>query len=413
MSTPNRVVFLSGKGGAGKTSIAISLAKFLALLGKKCLLVDFDLATNGASYFFKDQISGTKGIWEFMNDCENSDSRMMSPLKLREGFHFMASRVSFSIKGPAYDSVPYTKASLLKRILEPLYDWAKSNSVDYFVIDCQAGYSISSVAAASFSDRAIFVAEPDSVSNDAVDNVMVQIGSDLPETRRYLINKIDVRDADTYRNMRNVFQTLNRLPPIPFDFSVRNAFGSRRIPLQENEASSFLFAMIETTKVMLEELYDDIEKYKRSHVDEVFERYTKSISVLAESKNDMIEKLAKAEARVARKRFTLISVLLLLPVTATVGFTFFAKADFAKDILSATTPLFGLIAAVTGYLMGKQGPEFTENSEEVIKIRKALTDLEREMDQSRSLIFARSRELLIDSEITRPKPTAPEGAPRI
>ena len=51
------VSFVSGRGGVGKTVISLSLEKFLSSLGdRKVLLIDFDLATNGASHFFRDKI---------------------------------------------------------------------------------------------------------------------------------------------------------------------------------------------------------------------------------------------------------------------------------------------------------------------------------------------------------------------
>ena len=51
------LTLLSGKGGSGKTTIALSIAAMLANCGMKVLLVDCDLATNGGSYFFEDLLS--------------------------------------------------------------------------------------------------------------------------------------------------------------------------------------------------------------------------------------------------------------------------------------------------------------------------------------------------------------------
>ena len=105
-----------------------------------------------------------------------------------------------------------------QNILQPLVKWAAEHKLPYVLIDCQAGYTVTSQAACEISDKAIIVTEADSISSDAADNLLIQLGDSLPRDRRYLVNKIDVRDADTYRQMRNVFQTLNRLPPLPFDF---------------------------------------------------------------------------------------------------------------------------------------------------------------------------------------------------
>lgn len=44
--------FMSGKGGAGKTSLALNVAKFCADNESKILFIDCDANTNGATMFF-------------------------------------------------------------------------------------------------------------------------------------------------------------------------------------------------------------------------------------------------------------------------------------------------------------------------------------------------------------------------
>lgn len=44
--------FMSGKGGVGKTGLAINVANFCAENNDKVLLVDCDLSTSGATTFF-------------------------------------------------------------------------------------------------------------------------------------------------------------------------------------------------------------------------------------------------------------------------------------------------------------------------------------------------------------------------
>ena len=54
--TAKVICFASAKGGSGKTVISASLAKFLAAVGKKVLLVDMDAATNGLSLLYLDEL---------------------------------------------------------------------------------------------------------------------------------------------------------------------------------------------------------------------------------------------------------------------------------------------------------------------------------------------------------------------
>ena len=54
------VALLSGKGGSGKTTLSLTIAYMFASYELKVLLVDCDLLTNGATYFFEDHLSGNK-----------------------------------------------------------------------------------------------------------------------------------------------------------------------------------------------------------------------------------------------------------------------------------------------------------------------------------------------------------------
>lgn len=51
------LALLSGKGGSGKTTLALSIASMLSNCCLKVLLVDCDLSTNGATYFYEGKLS--------------------------------------------------------------------------------------------------------------------------------------------------------------------------------------------------------------------------------------------------------------------------------------------------------------------------------------------------------------------
>ena len=50
------LALISGKGGSGKTTIALSIASMLSECNIKTLLLDCDLSTNGATYFYENKI---------------------------------------------------------------------------------------------------------------------------------------------------------------------------------------------------------------------------------------------------------------------------------------------------------------------------------------------------------------------
>ena len=51
------LALLSGKGGSGKTTLALSIASLLSSCTVKTLLIDCDISTNGATYFYEEKLS--------------------------------------------------------------------------------------------------------------------------------------------------------------------------------------------------------------------------------------------------------------------------------------------------------------------------------------------------------------------
>lgn len=415
---PRVISFVSGKGGSGKTTVAIAISKLLADMGYPCLLIDFDLATNGSSYFFKKQFTRTsKGIWEMMAETPTYKEPSVQlrnqlrnlPFAISENFYFVASRVNINVKGESYDSVSYKKESLKNDILMTLIDWATEKGVRYVLIDCQAGYTISSTAAAEVAEMAIIVTEADSISSDASDNLLIQLGHSLPNERRYLVNKVDVRDADTYRNMRNVFQSLNRLPPLPFDFAVRNAFGARQIPIDINNPSPLLFALFETAKYIFTEIFEKIESYKTEHVDSLFEKYDKELRSLLEEKQKLEQEQAEIKMSGLRSQHRLLSMGLTV---ATVLLMMYAAFNVFRillweelgQIFDVALPLtIVTMAAITAvYILMSLRRRFEKRLEDETRegeLSRRIEDINKDLDHFRSLLWARSREFLVDAEV--------------
>lgn len=82
------IAFLSGKGGSGKTTLALSMADLLCRCGVQTLLVDCDLSTNGATYFFESQLGDWRNRELFrpfsFNDLLNTNVFLINliPFKL-------------------------------------------------------------------------------------------------------------------------------------------------------------------------------------------------------------------------------------------------------------------------------------------------------------------------------------------
>jgi cellulose biosynthesis protein BcsQ len=410
MSDCKVITLLSGKGGSGKTTVAISICKLLSDMGLRTLLIDFDFATDGASYFFKDRLKPrARALWDIIEEQGFQNSVPQDLLvNISDNFYFIPSRI-VNKKGRSYDSVAYNRDFLKETVLGPIFSYAVGMKFDYVFIDCQAGFAISSSAAAHWAEMAVFVTEPDAISSDATDNLLIQMGDSLPETRKYLVNKIDVRDADTYRNMTDVFQTLNRLPPLPFDFAVRNAFGARQLPIDVKKPSALLFALLETVKALFPELRPRIEEYREEHIDRLFNEYQQNIENLVTTREDLERRLLQLKSRKLTFRYLLLSRFIniagVLGALYAIGFILtdaFKVQIVSTRYLSLVTAIGILgLALYTLYQFRKQAEESVYDEREQLYVSKELEQVTRDIDKFRSMLWARSRDYLLDTEVEK------------
>ena len=130
-------VFVNQKGGVGKTTSAINIGAYMAELGKKVLLVDFDSQGNMSTGvgISKDKPS----IWEFMDD----DSLAEKAIKHTEIANLDAISADESLAVAAIELADKDVVSkeernfILKETLEPLRE-----RYDYILIDCPPSLGI-------------------------------------------------------------------------------------------------------------------------------------------------------------------------------------------------------------------------------------------------------------------------------
>ena len=399
------ISFISGKGGAGKTSVAIGVSYLLNDAGFKVLLIDFDFATNGASYFYKYLYpSQTKviGIYELIN-IQGFDLNKISfnseniSLKIKEGLYFIPSRVNFSKKLPLRDSI-VVKEEALKSFLRSLIQLYEKD-YDFIIIDNQAGSNLTSKVSASISNKVIIVSELDPISSDAVDTLLIQIGEVFPEYRRHLINKLDVRESEDYKNLSVLFQSMNHLPPLPFDFEVRSAFASRQIPIDVNRPTTFLIALFNTVKSFLPEYRDQLDKYGEKILSK-FNQYQDKVDSLLDRKRELEEELEALRKRREKRKLRVIMLLstlgmylgMGLVLTGILGIKFWIRSEFFLSIIGT------LIAVSSALYLFVSLVQFKERTEDIVRKEKVdaeLFEINKEIDRYKSLMLTRTREFLL------------------
>jgi cellulose biosynthesis protein BcsQ len=402
--TPQVISFLSGKGGAGKTSVAISMAHLLNDVGFRVLLIDFDFATNGASYFFKYLFQRRKKTMGLAELLESESLRLGDlaefGLEVKKNLYFLPSRVNFSKKIPLHNSYYDDENVLINLLLDIKKD--ADLYFDFILVDNQAGSSVTSKVSAGFSDKVIIVAELDPISSDAIDTLLIQIGDSFPEYRRHLINKLDVRESEEYKKLNILFQNMNRLPPLPFDFEVRAAFSSRQIPINVNEPTTFLIALFNTVKAMLPEYREELDEYGQKILDK-FNEYQNRFNKLLDSKEDMereVESIREKSDKRKRKLSGYASITgtylgATLAVSAYFGFTFWEDTKTIVIIIGLIITVVGMVASI--FIMGQSRAKFSENID-IEKINSRLADINKEIDSYKSFMLTRTKDFLMNFE---------------
>ena len=125
-------VFVNQKGGVGKTTSAINIGAYIALAGKKVLLVDFDSQGNMSSGVGVSKDKPT--IYELMaGSCKPEEPVKHSTVK-----NLDVISASIDLSGAAIELVDQeNREYFLKKALDPL-----KNQYDFILIDCPPSLGI-------------------------------------------------------------------------------------------------------------------------------------------------------------------------------------------------------------------------------------------------------------------------------
>ena len=141
------IAFTNQKGGVGKTTTCINMSTYMALMGKKVLIVDIDPQGNSTSGLGQEKTKDVKSIYDVISG--NVD--IVEAIRKTEiqGLDILPANIELS--GAEVELV-YMKdrENVIKKALNKV-----KNSYDYITIDCPPSLALLTVNALSASDGVI------------------------------------------------------------------------------------------------------------------------------------------------------------------------------------------------------------------------------------------------------------------
>lgn len=253
------LALLSGKGGSGKTTLALSMASMLSSCGIKVLLVDCDLSTNGATYFYEDKLDEYKGkINSFYKILFNLSKENEQVININEHMDFMPSIVQITKKNTETYSFNEMDCEILHSFKEKY-----KTEYDVILFDCQAGYTDILRLVLPVVDINLVVMEADAISSAAIRSLYLKIGDFLNEKKIYQIfNKATDEEYKTYSKLSGGTVFTN-IETVMFDWKIRKAFSVAEIPDMENASANYGVQIYNICKILFKEnnIQNKLKKY--------------------------------------------------------------------------------------------------------------------------------------------------------
>ena len=248
------LALLSGKGGSGKTTLALSIASMLSNCCLKVLLVDCDLSTNGATYFYEGKLSEKNNdLGSFYSVFINGEDKLDKLIKIDEYMDFITKTNSESYQ---YNEEDFKR---IKSIDEKLRE-----NYDVIIYDCQAGYTDVLKLLLPYVDVNLVVMEADAISSAAIRSFYLKIGDLLNEKKVYQIfNKATDEEYKIYSKISGGTVFTN-IETVMFDWKIRKAFSVAQIPDMENTSAGYGEQIYNICRVLFneEKIQEKIKKYE-------------------------------------------------------------------------------------------------------------------------------------------------------
>lgn len=255
------LALLSGKGGSGKTTLALSIASMMSNCGIDVLLVDCDLSTNGATYFYENRLAEQNGtvvsFYELLFNTNSAGNEHL--IRINDFMDFMPSILQITKKNTNSYTYNEKDSGILDRFKEKFAD-----KYDAILFDCQAGYTDILKLVLPIVDINLFVMEADAISSSAIRSLYLKIGDYINEKKVYQVfNKATDEEYKIYSKLSGGTVFTN-IETVMFDWKIRKAFSIAEIPDMENTSASYGVQIYNISKVLFKErdIQNKLHKYE-------------------------------------------------------------------------------------------------------------------------------------------------------
>ena len=245
--------------------VTANVASFLVSLGKRCLIVDCDAATQGMTLLYIDEVSsksnGKKvGLFEYRRAFEDATSQK-EPKRVEDNIITLNNGVDLFPATYTFRSDSREQNTASIKNLEQFMSLLREH-YDLIFLDAQAGADEHSRVAMSkdVSDEVVIVSEYDPMSSAGVERLKQIVGQDLDFSRTViLLNKMLPEFVEKFSEFLSV---ANYLPPIPWNAEVVRAYARRKLALDLERGNAFTLAIIRTVGALMgEDAEIDIERW--------------------------------------------------------------------------------------------------------------------------------------------------------
>lgn len=331
------LALLSGKGGSGKTTLALSMSSMLSKCGIRVLLVDCDLSTNGATYFYEDRLSEyNRNAISFYNIIFGVKFHELE-INIDKNMDFIPSITQITKQNTETYSYRENDEKILQN-MRAIYD----EKYDIIIFDCQAGYTDSLKLILPIVDINLVVMEADAISSSAIRSLYLKIGDLLNDRKVYQIfNKATDEEYQIYSKLSGGTVFTN-IETIKFDWKIRKAFSVAEIPDMEISSANYGIQIYNICKILfkdeniqskLNKYYVVIELNKNLEEEKLLEN---KISKLQEKSKD-------------RKMLTALGMPTLSVIMCVIFFIIVDKktfSDFSIEVISLLGIILCLVAMV-------------------------------------------------------------------